>query len=91
MKQKTASKLNHLCLALTRCYGKNLAKHHWNQWPFSRKNFDEGARAVHLNFRWQYIPRLQNAVGPARFFLLDLAGCKDISRDRKCFIWIPRW
>jgi len=27
MKQKTASKLNHLYLALTRCYEKNLAKH----------------------------------------------------------------
>jgi len=26
MKQKTASKLNHLCLALTRCYGKKLGE-----------------------------------------------------------------
>ena len=44
--------------------------------------FDKGVknRAVHLHFRWQLTPRLQIAV---RF---DLADCKDIVRDRDCFI-----
>jgi len=46
--------------------------------------FDEGNKnpAVHLGFRWQRIPRLQNTVGPSRFFLsFDLAHCKDFCRD----------
>jgi len=51
-------------------------------------------RAVHLDFdfHWQGIPRLKIIWGPPRLFLkFDLVDCKDILRDRNCFIGIPRW
>jgi len=41
-------------------------------------DFDKGVKncAVHLDFRWQQIPRLQNTVGPSGVFGLTLQIAK---------------